>query len=343
MPNTCQHTCRRFCAASKIKPESAPADPILRRHFDATPLFESATLQLSGTVTALATPFTDAGDIDFPAWQRLLEAQLTAGTHAVVVAGSTGEAAALSDAEFETLLSATLAFVAGRIPVLAGTGQSNTAKTIQANQRAAALGADAALVVTPPYVRPTQSGLLAHFRAVADQGGLPVVLYNVPGRTGCDMAPETTAELAMHPNIVGIKEAVADAARMDSLLPLRRKGFAVLSGDDPTALRAMLAGADGIVSVASNVVPGAFRHLCELARAGDAAEAEAFDAYLHALYHFLSLEPNPIPLKALLALNGTGHGLRLPLQPLSSVHAAEAKRLHADIIQLEQRCRLNTA
>ena len=300
-------------------------------------------MQLSGSITALATPFTDAGEIDLAAWQRLLEAQLGAGTHAVVVAGSTGEASALSDAEYEALLSSTVAFVAGRIPVLAGTGQSNTAKTIQGNLRAAALGADAALVVTPPYVRPTQSGLLAHFRAVADEGGLPVLLYNVPGRTGCDMAPETTAELAMHPNIVGIKEAVADSARMDSLLPLRRRGFAVLSGDDPTALRAMLAGADGIVSVASNVVPNAFRRLCELARAGDAAEAEEFDARLHALYHFLGLEPNPIPLKALLALNGIGHGLRLPLQPLSSAHAAEAQRLHADIIQLEQRCRLNAA
>lgn len=300
-------------------------------------------MQLSGTITALATPFTAAGDIDFPAWQRLLEAQLAAGVHAVVVAGSTGEAAALSDAEFESLLRIAVAFVAGRIPVLAGTGQSNTAKTIQANLRAAALGADAALVVTPPYVRPTQSGLLAHFRAVADEGGLPVVLYNVPGRTGCDMAPETAAELAVHPNIVGIKEAVADSTRMDSLLPLRRQDFAVLSGDDPTALRAMLAGADGIVSVASNVVPGAFRRLCELARAGGVADAEEFDARMHALYHFLAVEPNPIPLKALLALNGIGHGLRLPLQPLSSVHAAEAQRLHADIIQLEQRCRLNAA
>ncbi|MEO6155755.1 MAG: 4-hydroxy-tetrahydrodipicolinate synthase, partial [Thermomonas sp.] len=268
-------------------------------------------MHLSGSITALATPFTDAGDIDLSAWQRLLEAQLAAGTGAVVVAGSTGEAPALFDAEYDTLLRTAVELVAGRIPVLAGTGQSNTAKTVLANRHAATLGADAALVVTPPYVRPTQAGLLAHYRIVADEGGLPVVLYNVPGRTGCDMAPETTADLAMHPNIIGIKEAVADSARMDSLLPLRREGFAVLSGDDPTALRAMLAGADGIVSVASNVAPGAFRRLCKLARAGVVAEAEEFDARLHALYHFLGVEPNPIPLKALLALNGIGHGLRL--------------------------------
>ena len=162
-----------------------------------------------------------------------------------------------------------------------------------------------------------------------------MLLYNVPGRTGCDMAAETTATLSLHPNIVGIKEAVAAGERMQALLPLRRRDFAVLSGDDPTAARAMLAGADGIVSVASNVVPNAFRRLCELALDGDAAGAEEFDARLHELYHFLGIEPNPIPVKALLALNGIGHGLRLPLQPLSSAHAAEAQRLHADILQLE--------
>ena len=300
-------------------------------------------MHLSGSITALATPFTATGEIDLHAWQRLLQEQLDAGTRGVVVAGSTGEAAALFDAEYDALLRTAVEQVGGRIPVLAGTGQSNTAKTIEANRRAAALGADGALVVTPPYVRPTQSGLLAHYRAVADEGALPVVLYNVPGRTGCDLAAETTAQLSLHPNIVGIKEARADAERMDALLPLRRKGFAVLSGDDPTAARAMLAGADGIVSVASNVVPNAFRRLCELALGGDAEGAEEFDARLHALYHFLGVEPNPIPVKALLALNGIGHGLRLPLQPLSSAYAAEAQRLHAEIVQLEQRSRAAAA
>ena len=284
-------------------------------------------MQLSGSITALATPFTVAGEIDLPAWQRLLEAQLVAGTAALVVAGSTGEATALFEGEYDTLLRTAVELVAGRIPVLAGTGQSSTAKTIEANRRAAALGADAALVVTPPYVRPTQAGLLAHYRAIADEGSLPVVLYNVPGRTGCDMAPETTAELALHPQVIGIKEAVADAGRMATLLPLRRQGFAVLSGDDPTAARAMLAGADGVVSVASNVVPGAFRRLCELARAGNAAEAEAVSAQLDVLYHFLGVEPNPIPLKALLQRLGIGQGLRLPLLELSAGHAETANRV----------------
>ena len=300
-------------------------------------------MRLFGSITALATPFTAAGDIDFPAWERLLRAQLAAGTQAVVVAGSTGEAAALFDDEYDRLLAAAVEFAAGRMPVLAGTGQSNTAKTVRFNQRVAALGADAALVVTPPYVRPTQAGLLAHFRAVADDGGLPVVLYNVPGRTGCDMVPETVGELSVHANIVGIKEARAEEDRMAALLPLRREDFAVLSGDDPTAVRAMLAGADGVVSVASNVVPATFRRLCDLARDGDAAGAQALDEALAGLYHFLGVEPNPIPVKALLALDGIGHGLRLPLQPLSSAHAGQAARLHAAIRQLEQRSRADAA
>ena len=300
-------------------------------------------MRLTGSITALATPFTAAGDIDFHAWRRLLQAQLDAGTQGVVVAGSTGEAASLTDEEYDELLRSAVDFFAGRLPVLAGTGLSNTAKTIQLNRRAGALGADAALVVTPPYVRPTQAGLLAHYRAVADEGGLPVVLYNVPGRTGCDLAPETTGELSLHPNIVGIKEARAEAARMEALLPYRRDGFAVLSGDDPTAARSMLAGADGIVSVASNVVPATFRRLCDLALAGDVAAVEALDASLYGLYHFLGVEPNPIPVKALLALNGIGHGLRLPLQQLSSAHAAEAQRQHADVLEFEERCRTAAA
>ena len=191
----------------------------------------------------------------FDAWQRLLQQQLDGGTEAVVVAGSTGEAAALLDAEFDLLLRSAVEFVAGRIPVLAGTGLSNTAKTIEQTRRAAALGADAALIVTPPYVRPTQAGLVAHYRAIADDGALPVVLYNVPGRTGGDLLPETVAELCGHPRIIGIKEARAEAERMDALLRLKSEDFAVLSGDDPTACRAMLAGADGVISVASNVLP----------------------------------------------------------------------------------------
>ena len=296
-------------------------------------------MRLSGSITALATPFTATGGIDLDAWRRLLSMQLDGGTQAIVVAGSTGEAAALEDDEYEALLRIAVETVAGRIPVMAGTGMSNTAKTLAQTRWVAKFGADAALVVTPPYVRPTQAGLEAHFRAVADDGALPVVLYNVPSRTGCDLLPETTAALCRHPRIVGIKEARADGGRMEALLPLRNDGFVVLSGDDPTAARAMLAGADGLVSVASNVLPRAMRRLCELARAGRDAEAVELDARLQPLFAFLGVEPNPIPLKAILARMQVGHGLRLPLTPLSPVHADAADLTTTLIQQLELSCR----
>ena len=300
-------------------------------------------MRLSGSITALATPFTPAGEIDLDAWARLLRMQLEGGTQGVVVAGSTGEAAALYDAEYDALLRIAVETAGGHVPVLAGTGLSSTAKTIEQTRRVATLGADAALVVTPPYVRPTQPGMEAHFRAVADDGALPLVLYNVPGRTGCDLLPATAAALAGHERIIGIKEACADAGRMAALLPLRAEGFAVLSGDDPTAARAMLAGADGVVSVASNVLPRAMRRLCDLARARNEAEALALDARLQPVFAFLGVEPNPIPLKALLARMRVGHGLRLPLTALSSIHEGEADLAIARIQQLEQACRDSTA
>ncbi len=292
-------------------------------------------MSLSGSITALATPFGTTGELDLDAWRRLLKQQLDGGTQGVVVAGSTGEAAALTDEEYEKLLCIAVETIGGRIPVLAGTGQMNTARTIATTRRAAACGAGHALVVTPPYVRPTQAGLIAHYRAVAEQGDLPVVLYNVPGRTGCDLLPETVAELVDHPNIVGIKEARNEPERMDALLALRRPGFAVLSGDDPTAARAMLAGADGLISVGSNALPAAFRRLCDLARAGDAAAAQAQDALLAEFHAFLGIESNPIPLKALLQRLGYGEGLRLPLQTLSAAHRPLADRLAARIAAIE--------
>lgn len=296
-------------------------------------------MRLSGSITALATPFTASGEIDFDAWQRLLDQQLEGGTQGIVVAGSTGEAAALFDAEYDALLRSAVERVAGAIPVLAGTGLSNTAKTIELTRRVAALGADAALVVTPPYVRPTQAGLVAHYRAIADDDALPLVLYNVPGRTGGDLLPESVAELAPHANIIGIKEARSERERMAALLAFKGEGFAVLSGDDPTACRAMLAGADGVISVASNVLPRAFRRLADLARGGRHDEAQALDARMLAAYDFLGVEPNPIPVKALLQRQGIGHGLRLPLLPLSPTHAASTATIDALVRELEHACR----
>ena len=180
-------------------------------------------MRLSGSITALATPFTVTGELDLDAWRRLLHAQIEGGTQAVVVAGSTGEAASLYESEHDALLRTAVECVAGRVPVLAGTGQPGTARTIEATRRAAALGADAALVVVPPYVRPTQAGLLAHFKAIADDDALPLVMYNVPQRSGCDLRPDAVAGLVAHPRIVGIKEAVADPERLLAWQALRRR------------------------------------------------------------------------------------------------------------------------
>lgn len=298
-------------------------------------------LRLAGSITALATPFTGDGAIDQAAWQRLLRAQLDAGTQALVVAGSTGEAAALTDPEFDTLVRSAVDLVQSRVPIVVGTGLANTLKSIEQTRRAARCGADAALVVVPPYVRPTQAGLIAHYRAVADDGALPLLLYNVPGRTGCDLLPEAVAELALHPRIVGIKEARSDRERMQALLALRPNGFQVFSGDDPTACRAMLDGADGVVSVAANVAPRAFRALCDAARAGDAPLAQRLDAAMRQLYAFLGIESNPIPLKALLVRLGIGEaqGIRLPLTPLAAEHATMADGMAAAIPSIESSCR----
>ncbi len=284
-------------------------------------------LHLTGSITALATPFTAAGDIDFDAWQRLLDRQLAAGTAALVVAGSTGEAATLSDSEFARLIAATARRVEGRVPVLAGTGQSGTAKTIAQTHLARDSGADVALVVTPPYVRPTQPGLLAHYQAVASSGGLPVVLYNVPSRTGCDLLPETVAALCREPGIIGLKEARGDAGRWAALYPLASGEFSLLSGDDATFVQAMRGGAVGVISVAANVVPGAFARICRLLANGRLEEAGDADAALRGLYDFLGVESNPIPLKALLQRLEIGHGARLPLLELSAAHAGLADEL----------------
>lgn len=291
-------------------------------------------LRLSGCITALVTPFDESGATDPAAWRRLLDGQLAAGIHGLVVAGSTGEAAMLTAAEFGALIRSAVDAVAGRIPVLAGAGLPATQATIEQCRRARDAGADGLLVATPPYVRPTQEGLRRHFEAVAEALDAPIVLYNVPPRTGVDLLPDTVAQLAPDPRIVGIKEAVPDAARIAALLALRSPGFAVLSGDDASACEAQLSGADGVVSVASNVVPAALAALSTRARAGDARGARELNGELAALFPVLALEPNPIPVKAILSQLGLcADRLRLPLVPLSSPHrdaaAAAARQAHA--------------
>ncbi len=288
--------------------------------------------KIIGSICALATPFR-ADALDLEAFASLIDYQLAAGTQALVVAGSTGEAHALDQTEFDRLLAFAVDRVAGRVPVLAGTGTANTRKTVQATRRARDLGADAALVVTPYYVRPTQDGLLQHFGAVADQGGLPVVLYNVPSRTGCDLLPETVAKLATHAQIVGVKEARGEAGRVAALVKSKNPQFSVLSGDDPSCAQAMLAGAEGVISVAANVAPALLRGLCDAALGGDGTRAQALNVQLTALYDLLGAEPNPIPLKWCLYHLGIGTpDVRLPLLPLSPAYHEQAQRMLQDLL-----------
>ena len=286
-------------------------------------------MTLSGSIVALATPFgADDHALDLDACGRLIDAQIAQGTRAIVMAGSTGEAAALDEAEFSALLSFAVERIGGRVPVLAGTGLPATRKTIAQTQRARDAGVDFALVVAPAYVRPTQEGMYRHFSEVAEHGGLPVVLYNVPSRTACDLLPETVSRLTRHGNIVGIKEARPERERMQALLALQSDRFAVLSGDDPTALRAMLDGAKGVISVAANAAPAAFAEMCELAIACDVDAASKADARLKPLYEFLGVEPNPITVKWLLSAQGFGTPeMRLPLVPLSPAHHEQGREI----------------
>lgn len=290
-------------------------------------------MNIGGSICALVTPFMASGALDLEAFARLLDYQLAGGTQALVVAGSTGEAHMLETDEYERLLACAVEHVAGRVPVIAGTGEAGTAKTIAMTRRAQASGADAALVVVPYYVRPTQQGLFEHFTAVAEQGGLPILLYNVPSRTGCDLLPETVARLREHPSIIGIKEARGDRERISALAELVRGDFVYLSGDDATAGDAMLAGAAGTISVVANLVPTTFRALCDAAISGDHAATARCHATLEPLLQVLDCAPNPIAVKAGMPMLGLGLALpRLPLVELDD--GPDRARLHQALSSL---------
>lgn len=282
---------------------------------------ERSDYMFNGSIVALVTPFTDQDRVDRTALDALVDFHLEQGTDGLVVAGTTGESATLGKDEFEDLLSAVLRRADGRIPVLAGTGSASTAAAVRQTRLACELGADGVLVVTPYYLRPTQAGLLAHYRAVADASSAPVVLYNVPSRTAVDMLPETVEALAGHPRIVGIKEAAGGQGRIEELRARCGAEFAVLSGDDRGSLGAMRSGADGVVSVAANVVPGLLHELCVAAAEHNWSAADSLDERLQPLFDALSLETNPIPVKwALCEMTRIGAGIRLPLTPLDPEH-----------------------
>lgn len=268
---------------------------------------------LRGAWTALVTPFASDGGVDVGALRALCRRQVEAGV-GLVPCGTTGETPTLTSDEYDLVVRTAVEVAAGAMPVIAGTGSNSTRGTIANTQRARELGADAALVVVPYYNKPPQSALLTHFRAVADEGGLPVVLYNVPGRSACNMSADTSLALAEHPNIVAIKEASADLDQIQRLIFEAPAGFSVLSGDDAWTLPMLLLGGHGVVSVAGNVVPRSLAALVEAGLGGDADRSRTLQATLLPLFRALFLTTNPIPVKRAAQLLGQGRAeLRPPL------------------------------
>jgi len=271
-----------------------------------------------GSIVALITPMSEAGELDDDALTRLIDFHVEAGTAGIVAVGTTGESATLDEDEHCAVIARAVEIAAGRIPVIAGTGANATSEAIRLTRCARDAGADAALLVTPYYNKPTQRGLIAHYRAVAEAVDIPQILYNVPGRTACDLLPETAGELAAADNIVGIKEATADLDRVERLRALCGDDFALYSGDDATGCEFMLRGGDGVISVTSNCAPRAMAQMCAAALRGDRDEAERLNRQLDGLHHALFLESNPIPVKwAMHAMGLAKPGIRLPLTWLS--------------------------
>jgi 4-hydroxy-tetrahydrodipicolinate synthase len=277
--------------------------------------------RLAGCGTALVTPFAADGSVDEPALRRLVDWQIAEGVDFLVPCGSTGEAVTMTVEEHVRVVAVTAEQANGRVPIVAGAGSNDTRKAIALSRALAGTGATHLLHVTPMYNKPPQRGLVAHFRAVADASPLPVVMYNVPGRTAINMAPETTLTLADHPRIVGIKEASGDLAQITTILGGRPSRFSVLSGDDALTLAVVAAGGDGVVSVVSNATPHLMAELVTTARGGEIEVARAAHLRLAPWMRAAFIESNPIPVKTALHLMGRiGPTLRLPLVPLDERH-----------------------
>lgn len=267
-----------------------------------------------GSIVALITPMQEDGRIDEDSMRRLVDFHVEGGTSAIVAVGTTGESATLDHEEHCAVIRQLVELAAGRIPIIAGTGANSTTEAISLTSCAKQAGADAALLVTPYYNKPTQEGLYLHFKAVAEAVDIPQILYNVPGRTACDMLPETVARLSRIPNIVGIKEATGDMERLDRLKSLCPEDFDLFSGDDATACELMLRGGHGDISVTANVAPRLMQQMCDASLAGRRDEALAINARLDTLHQNLFLQSNPIPVKWAVAEMGLSpRGIRLPL------------------------------
>lgn len=277
----------------------------------------------SGSITALITPMNGDGTLDYAALEKLIDFHLRAGTEALVIAGTTGESPTLDHAEHVELVARSCEIAAGRLPIIAGTGSNSTSQTLTLSRAVGGLALSGLMVVTPYYNKPTQEGMFRHFSAVADAANHPIILYNVPSRTGVDLKPATVGRLCAHPNIAGLKDATAELDRVQALRDLCGSGFSLLSGEDPMAAEFMLRGGDGVISVTANVAPKLMRELCDAARSGDRAGAERVDAVLRPLHRDLFVESNPIPVKwAVQQMGLAGPGIRLPLTPLAEEYHA---------------------
>ena len=279
---------------------------------------------LAGSMVALVTPMDADGTVNYADLRRLIDFHVAAGTEALIIAGTTGESATLDHDEHLELIAKACELAARRIPIIAGTGSNSTAQTLRLSREADQLAIAALLLVTPYYNKPTQEGMYRHFCTIADAVQRPLILYNVPSRTGVDLKSETVVRLAAHQNIRSIKDATGDLARVDVLKERCGPEFSLLSGDDATSCAFMLRGGHGVISVTANVAPKAMRALCDAARAGRRAEAERIDATLQPLHKKLFIESNPIPVKwAAEQMGLIRPGIRLPLTALAAQYHQE--------------------
>jgi 4-hydroxy-tetrahydrodipicolinate synthase len=282
---------------------------------------------VSGSIVALVTPFHEDGSVDKDGLRKLIDWHIAEGTHAICVVGTTGESPTVNVEEHSEIIRIAVQHAKGRVPIMAGAGGNATSEAIELTRFAKSVGADCSLQVVPYYNRPTQEGMYRHFKAIAEAVDLPLMLYNVPGRTVADMQHETVLRLAQVPGIVGIKEATGNIDRAAWLIKQAPKDFVILSGDDATAIGLMLLGGHGNISVTANIAPRAMSELCKAALSGDAKRAREIHLKLLPLHRHLFDEPNPVPLKwAMQRLGLCGGTMRLPLAPLS-------ERCHATLEQ----------
>lgn len=280
-----------------------------------------------GSMVAIVTPMHEDGSLDYSSLENLIEFHIENKTDVIISVGTTGESATLDFDEHSKVIKSTLEIVNKRIPVIAGSGANSTSEALHLTQRSKDLGADACLLVTPYYNKPTQKGLYAHYKKIADEVSIPQILYNVPGRTSVDMLPETVESLSTHPNIVGIKEASGNLDRSREILDRCSENISIFTGDDKTSARDILMGFKGNISVTANVVPLAMHNMCRLAAEGNKEEAEKINTTVDVLHDNLFIESNPIPVKWALSRMGLiKKGIRLPLTWMNEIYESKLEQ-----------------